>query len=158
MRGFAGVDNGLIDWLIAIGIFILIFTVLYHEAFSLYVMFGYKSYKEAYVSDEIWYVSSARNILYKMLHYTNIETNDTRSNYYTLVLRAHVNVSSLKKIVNNLNRDKNCFRIVEDAYKGSSLATVTVFNNKTNTTFLFPIGNGLNAVYILVLKTLSPAV
>ncbi len=63
MRGFAGVDNGLIDWLIAIGIFILIFTVLYHEAFSLYVMFGYKSYKEAYVSDEIWYVSSARNIL-----------------------------------------------------------------------------------------------
>ncbi len=155
MRGFAGVDNGLIDWLIAIGIFILIFTVLYHEAFSLYVMFGYKSYKEAYVSDEIWYVSSARNILYKMLHYTNIETNDTRSNYYTLVFRAHVNVSSLKKIVNNLNRDKNCFRIVEDAYKGSSLATVTVFNNKTNTTFLFPIGNGLNAVYISVKNTES---
>gem|GEM_PF-496874 len=145
-------NNKLIDCLIAVAIFIIIFTVLYQEALSLHMMFGYNSYKEAYVSDEIWYVTSARNILYKILHFHNIKTNDTYNDYYTLIFLTKINASILKNNIEQINKNKRCFIIAEDEYKGTTIATVTIYNNETTTTKLLAVGDGLNAVYIKVKK------
>lgn len=109
-------------------------------------MYGVSSYKEAYISDEIWYVSSARNILYKIFHVSYISTNDTSKEYYTIVFENKPNIT---EIINIMKKD-NCIHLVENNYTGNYPGLVTIYSDKTSLIKKIRVGNGLNAIYVSV--------
>jgi predicted membrane-bound dolichyl-phosphate-mannose-protein mannosyltransferase len=106
-------------------IILLFFTIYFltSETYSLYHVFGYKSYRDAYVSDEVWYVSSSRNILVKVFKVTNLGTNVSNMYFYTVVFKDKPNITTVMNTLMN----SSCF-IVEDNYMGSIPARVTVFS------------------------------
>jgi len=116
---------------------------LFTKAFDLYTLFGFKYYREAYVSDEIWYVTATRNILVKILGIKNMATNDTRHHYYTLVFASKPNLSHLVEVLNEVD-----VAVVENGYAGSFTGYATVTVSNTTIVGTIPVGSGLNAVYV----------
>lgn len=114
---------------------------------ALYYEFGYRSYRNAYVFDEVWYVSTSRNILYKVFGLSDIKTNNTNYNYYTIVFNSKPNTALVKDII---LKHKECYVFVEDNYTSSIPANVTITMSNTSTVFTAYIGKGLNAVYVAV--------
>jgi len=106
-------------------------------------------YKDYYVSDEIYYVSSARTILFKVFNIKNIRTN-VIGNYYTIFFK-----SKKPSYVELLNYTAMCsVNIIDYSYKGPSQINVTVIANNETSIFTKYTG-GANAVYIKAMNDSS---
>ena len=108
-----------------------------------------KNYKNYYISDEIYYVSSARTTLYKIFNVINIKTNDP-GYYYTIFFE------SKKPSYNDLlNYTAICsVSIIDYSYKETSQINITVSANNETSIFTKYIG-GANAIYVKVTNNSS---
>ncbi|ADI32076.1 glycosyl transferase family 39 [Staphylothermus hellenicus DSM 12710] len=130
-------------------IFMFVMFIGFNNALHLYELFRGFGFKSCYVSDEVWYVSSARNILYKIFGYDSIRVNSSAGSLYTVVLDKPFNTSILNGVSGQL-----CFSLVEDEYRGSLVARVTVVKDNRSFTRSLYVG-GLNAVYVSLKKNCS---
>jgi len=134
-------------------IILLVFALLlFTQNLYLTNAFSSKSYVNAYVSDEIYYVTSSRYVLYKVFNVNELKISPSNNDrYYTIVLGNYLNLSAFKFI-----RDKcDCFDIIDNNYRGSIPATITISKESTLITRTVFVGNNINAVYIKVHENCS---
>jgi len=127
---------------------IVIFRLVYIDLYL--TLMPRSGFHDAYVSDELWYVTGARNILVKIF---GVEVLDTRVSSYprcTLVFKARPSVDLVEKLCS----DSAC-RVLDSGYSGVDYATATISWDNGSTTVLIPVGDGLNAVYIEAYNGLS---
>ncbi|MEL9909517.1 MAG: phospholipid carrier-dependent glycosyltransferase [Desulfurococcus sp.] len=110
------------------------------------------SYRESYVSDEVWYVTSARNILVKLFGVNVLNTWLGDGLRCTLILSGRPN----ETLVNELCSTDSC-RILDSGYTGVEYTYATVTWDGGSTAMIpVPLGSGLNAVYVELYDGLEP--
>ena len=139
------IDVGSInDHILYITVIILILFFILNQVSNtqyLFHMFDSKSLKHAYVSDEIYYVSSARNTLAKIFKVRCLKTNGNGI-YFTLF----INNIPPKSVLNNLSKRYHV-EILDSNYSRSHVITIIVTINEAVSTFYKHYG-GANAIYV----------
>ncbi|RLG81437.1 MAG: hypothetical protein DRO40_09650 [Thermoprotei archaeon] len=132
----------MMPYLIFIILVVLLIFIQIRGVYYLYNTTCCKGFKYAYVSDEIYYVSSARNYLVKIFNIDDIKTNDSSYVYYTLFFEVVPDSNIIYKLSVEYNID-----VIDMDYSRSFVVTIVVPGEESNSTFYKYFG-GANAIYV----------
>ena len=131
-----------VPYIAMISLVILFIISQFYIVYHITRIFNSSNLKNAYVSDEIYYVSSARNILFKIFNIEKIKINDSEYLYYTIFFKEVPESDIILNLTKKYNLD-----ILDNSYSRSYVVTIVAVVDKTNKTFYRYYG-GANAIYI----------
>ena len=133
--------SSLIPYIILIIIVILFIINQIYIAHYIYNIYSSKPWRNAYVSDEIYYVSTARNFLVKIFSLRSIRVYNNYF-YFTIFFKDAPEEDVIVNLIKKYDID-----LLDTTYSRSYVVTIVAVMDNTNKTFYKYYG-GANAIYI----------